>query len=146
MLDLKFVRENIAIVEEALRKRRSSLTLDGFVELDKARRERLVEVEGPAVGSPASTLDRWRDARRGLPQVFVGDGAVLYAAEIALAAPAAAVRPAPLLAGAIARLAVSRTSEALDPAAIRPLYVRRTDVEMKRDENVFATGANPKDT
>src|SRR5512140_1256918 len=46
MLDLKFVRENIAIVEEALRRLRSSLTLDGFVALDKARRERLVEVEG----------------------------------------------------------------------------------------------------
>jgi len=46
MLDLKFVRENISVVEEALRKRRSSLTLDGFVALDKARRERLVEVEG----------------------------------------------------------------------------------------------------
>ena len=46
MLDLKFVRENIATVEEALRKRRSPLTLDGFVAQDKARRERLVEVEG----------------------------------------------------------------------------------------------------
>jgi len=46
MLDLKFVRENIAIVEEALRKRRSSLTLDGFVALDKERRGRLVDVEG----------------------------------------------------------------------------------------------------
>src|SRR5512135_1075753 len=46
MLDLKYVRENIAFVEEALRKRRSSLTLDGFVALDKGRRERLVEVEG----------------------------------------------------------------------------------------------------
>jgi seryl-tRNA synthetase len=46
MLDLKFVRENIPIVEEALRKRRSSLTLDGFVALDKERRDRLVEVEG----------------------------------------------------------------------------------------------------
>ena len=46
MLDLKFVRENIAVVEEMLRKRRSSLTLEGFVALDKARRERLVEVEG----------------------------------------------------------------------------------------------------
>ena len=46
MLDLKFVRENTAIVEEALRRRRSSLTLDGFVAMDKARRERLVEVEG----------------------------------------------------------------------------------------------------
>ncbi len=46
MLDLKFVRENIPAVEEALRKRRSSLSLDGFVELDKARRALLVEVEG----------------------------------------------------------------------------------------------------
>jgi seryl-tRNA synthetase len=46
MLDLKFVRENIAVVEEALGKRRSTLSLDGFVELDKARRARLVEVEG----------------------------------------------------------------------------------------------------
>ncbi|MBI5906034.1 MAG: serine--tRNA ligase [Deltaproteobacteria bacterium] len=46
MLDLKFVRENIGVVEEALRKRRSTLTLDGFVALDGARRKRLLEVEG----------------------------------------------------------------------------------------------------
>ncbi|GAB4241180.1 MAG: serine--tRNA ligase [Deltaproteobacteria bacterium] len=46
MLDLKFVRENIAVVEEALRKRRSTLTLDGFVALDKARRGKLAIVEG----------------------------------------------------------------------------------------------------
>ncbi len=46
MLDLKFVRENIAVVEEALRKRRSPLSLEGFVALDKARRSLLVEVEG----------------------------------------------------------------------------------------------------
>jgi seryl-tRNA synthetase len=46
MLDLKFVRENIAVVEEALRKRRSTLALDGFVALDRERRERLLEVEG----------------------------------------------------------------------------------------------------
>jgi len=45
MLDLKFVRENVAVVEEALRKRRSSLSLEGFLDLDKARRARLVEVE-----------------------------------------------------------------------------------------------------
>ncbi|MGE5248477.1 MAG: serine--tRNA ligase [Verrucomicrobiota bacterium] len=45
MLDLKFVRENIAVVEESLRKRRSQLSLDGFVALDAARRSRLVEVE-----------------------------------------------------------------------------------------------------
>jgi seryl-tRNA synthetase len=46
MLDLKFVRENIGVVEEALRKRRSTLSLEGFVALDRERRERLVHVEG----------------------------------------------------------------------------------------------------
>src|SRR5512134_3913696 len=46
MLDLKFVRENIPAVEEALRMRRSTLSLEGFVALDRERRERLVEVEG----------------------------------------------------------------------------------------------------
>ncbi|MEW6721297.1 MAG: serine--tRNA ligase [Thermodesulfobacteriota bacterium] len=45
MLDLKYVRENIPAVEEMLRKRRSSLSLEGFVALDRARREKLVEVE-----------------------------------------------------------------------------------------------------
>ena len=45
MLDLKYVRENVGVVEEALRKRRSPLSLEEFVALDKARRERLVEVE-----------------------------------------------------------------------------------------------------
>jgi seryl-tRNA synthetase len=45
MLDLKFVRENVALVEASLRKRRASLSLDGFLALDAARRDRLVEVE-----------------------------------------------------------------------------------------------------
>jgi seryl-tRNA synthetase len=45
MLDVKFVRENLALVRESLRRRRSTLSLDGFVALDAARRERLVEVE-----------------------------------------------------------------------------------------------------
>ena len=45
MLDLKFVRDNVAAVEEALRKRRSTLSLEGFVALDRERRERLVLVE-----------------------------------------------------------------------------------------------------
>ncbi len=45
MLDVKFVRDNIALVEEALRRRRSSLSLDGFAELDLTRRGMLVTVE-----------------------------------------------------------------------------------------------------
>jgi len=45
MLDPKFVRENIPAVEEALRKRRSKVSLDGFVALDRERRDLVVKVE-----------------------------------------------------------------------------------------------------
>jgi seryl-tRNA synthetase len=45
MLDLKFVRDNIPLVEEALRRRRSAVSLDGFVTLDRRRREVLASVE-----------------------------------------------------------------------------------------------------
>ncbi len=45
MLDVKFVRDNIALVEEALRRRGSALSLDGFAELDLTRRGMLAAVE-----------------------------------------------------------------------------------------------------
>jgi seryl-tRNA synthetase len=45
MLDIKFVRENPELVEEALRKRNNPLKLDGFMKLEKERREVLGEVE-----------------------------------------------------------------------------------------------------
>jgi seryl-tRNA synthetase len=45
MLDVKFVRENMDAVREALRRRRSPVTLAGFEELDRERRETLSAVE-----------------------------------------------------------------------------------------------------
>ena len=45
MLDVKFVRENIPAVEEALRRRRSPVSLEGFVEIDRKRRELMVKTE-----------------------------------------------------------------------------------------------------
>ena len=45
MLDVKFVRENIPAVEEALRRRRSTAPLEGFVEIDRSRRALLSSVE-----------------------------------------------------------------------------------------------------
>jgi tRNA A37 threonylcarbamoyladenosine modification protein TsaB len=99
-------------------------------------RARLTELEGPTVGSPTSTLARWRALATGLPEVFVGDGAMLYAADIARESPAARALPPPLLAGVIGRLAVARATESLDPAAMRPLYVRRPDAELARDEKL----------
>jgi ribosomal-protein-alanine N-acetyltransferase len=106
-------------------------------------RARLTEVDGPTVGSPASTLARWRALAAGLPRVFVGDGAILYAADIAREATEARALPPPLLAGVIGQLAVARASESLDPAAVRPLYVRRPDAEIARDERLRGRALRP---
>jgi seryl-tRNA synthetase len=45
MLDLKFVRSNPEVIKEALEKRGASVSLDSFLELEKKRREILVDVE-----------------------------------------------------------------------------------------------------
>lgn len=46
MLDIKFVRENLELVQKALENRHNPLKLDRFAELEKRRREILGEVEG----------------------------------------------------------------------------------------------------
>jgi len=45
MLDIKFVRDNPQIVEQALQKRGAKISLDPFLELEKERRDLLGEVE-----------------------------------------------------------------------------------------------------
>ena len=99
---------------------------------------RLAEIEGPAVGDPASTLARW--ARLGtMPAVFIGDGAVMYTGPIEAANAAARVLPPPLIAGALGRLAIARLAESTEPAGLRPLYVRRPDAELAREKNAVLT-------
>jgi tRNA A37 threonylcarbamoyladenosine modification protein TsaB len=102
--------------------------------------ERLVEVEGPSVGNPAATLTRWRSRIGDVSVLFVGDGAVLYADTIhTIAASASAawtlLPETPLLAGAIGQMAILRAErgDTIDPAAVRPLYVRRPDAEVERE-------------
>lgn len=46
MLDVRFVRENLPVVVAALKARNSNVSLDSFSEIEKRRREILVEVEG----------------------------------------------------------------------------------------------------
>lgn len=46
MLDVRFVRENLPVVVAALKARNSNVSLDSFSEVEKRRREILVEVEG----------------------------------------------------------------------------------------------------
>jgi tRNA threonylcarbamoyladenosine biosynthesis protein TsaB len=101
---------------------------------DLFERGRLVEIEGASVGDPAETLIRWATWLEGRDVAFIGDGAVLHAA---IARPAASriVEP-PLLAAAIARMAArrARDGEATGAAGVQPLYVRRPDAELARDE------------
>jgi len=89
---------------------------------------RLVEVDPAAVGTPASTIERWS---AGPPvDLFIGDGAVLYKEIIKSRAVAS-----PLLAGTIGLMAVdrARAGETMDPAGVYPVYVRRPDVEIERE-------------
>jgi len=95
---------------------------------------RLDLIEEPSVGEPASTLVRWTSELKMTPTVFVGDGALLYEDEIRRAIVSARIEPAPLLAATIGRLAAARASGALDPAALRPLYIRKPDAELARDK------------
>jgi tRNA threonylcarbamoyl adenosine modification protein YeaZ/ribosomal-protein-alanine acetyltransferase len=94
--------------------------------------ERVNLIEGPMVGDAYATLAHWA----GKLDVFIGDGATLYRDAIARVAPDARVLPAPLLAGAIGRVAVARARRGspADPAAIQPVYVRRPDAEIARME------------
>src|SRR5439155_5229221 len=66
-------------------------------------RERLVHVEAPTVGDAAATMARWVAELDRLPTVFIGDGAVMYAAVVVGAVTRARIIPPPPLAGAIGR-------------------------------------------
>jgi tRNA threonylcarbamoyladenosine biosynthesis protein TsaB len=92
-------------------------------------------VEAALVDTPAEMVARWaREGRR--PAVFAGDGALAYRDLIGAAHPVAhIVEPVPHIALSVARLA-ERHVERYGPArpdAIRPIYVRRSDVELARD-------------
>jgi tRNA threonylcarbamoyladenosine biosynthesis protein TsaB len=99
--------------------------------------ERVIEIEGPMAADPAATLQLWSASLSDARVVFIGDGTALYADIIEARASARweVVADQPLLAGVIARIAIARAhrGDTIDPAAVRPLYVRRPDVEIERD-------------
>jgi len=45
MLDLKFIRDNVDLVREAVKKRRDTAPLDEILELDSERRQKIIELE-----------------------------------------------------------------------------------------------------
>jgi len=92
-----------------------------------------VPLEPPRVDHPSVVLEAWHADGR-WPGTIVGDGAVRYRT---LVEPGAMVVAPPLLAAAVARLAVARAriGGATGPAAVRPLYVRRPDAELARERD-----------
>ncbi len=91
----------------------------------------------PVVGRPAAVLDAWASQIAQIEVEFVGDGAVVYRAQLEermgeLAGVADVVPPlAPTIAVMAAREAAA--GHAGHPEAIRPLYVRRPDAELARE-------------
>ena len=70
-----------------------------------------------------------------MPEAVAGDGAVLYREVIG---GASAVIAPPAMAGVIGRLAAARasTAAAVSPAAVQPVYVRRPDAEIAREQKL----------
>ena len=97
--------------------------------------ERLSALDAPRAGPPSAILEGLRAEGSSAPQVFTGDGAVLYADEIARLFPNAHILPPEPIAAVIGLIAASRArrGDTIDPAAIQPLYVRRPDAEVARD-------------
>jgi len=92
------------------------------------------EIEAPVVAKPDALLDRLAHQ----PTLFIGGGARTYHESIQQRMSGAGVVaeiPMPLLAGTIAIIAndVAANGVSSPPHEIRPLYVRRTDVELARD-------------
>jgi tRNA threonylcarbamoyladenosine biosynthesis protein TsaB len=93
---------------------------------------RIAVVDAASVGDPASIAAGWTTR----PDLLIGSGARLYADVIASAAPGARVVDAPPLASVIGRVAVdrARTGDTVAPAGVQPIYVRRPDAEIARDQ------------
>jgi tRNA threonylcarbamoyladenosine biosynthesis protein TsaB len=91
----------------------------------------LIEIEGGAVGDPATTLRRWERAGAA-PDVLIGDGAIVFAASVPTQISTLGQVP---LAGVIGQIAMARAlrGETVDPAGVQPLYIRRPDAEIARD-------------
>ena len=109
---------------------------------------RLKQVDAPAVGDPAATLLRWPRLIDREPIVFAGDGAMQYADLIRAERPDARIIEAPPLAGVIGLMAavMAETGDTIEPAEIRPVYIRRSDAEVDRDRRTSKRISTTEDT
>jgi len=90
-------------------------------------------IDEPRAAPPVDVLDAWR-AEGACPDVFIGNGAIMYGQHVIAVMPGARLIDAPLIAPLVAELGELRA--AVDGAtplnALRPVYVRRPDAELAR--------------
>jgi tRNA A37 threonylcarbamoyladenosine modification protein TsaB len=102
-------------------------------------RGRLVEIDPPSVGEPSRILNRWISAAM-TPDIFSGDGVSRFAPVVQ--PPGRRAVELPLLAGPIGLIAIdrARAGESVEPGAVQPLYVRRPDAEVAREQREVEQG------
>jgi tRNA threonylcarbamoyladenosine biosynthesis protein TsaB len=97
----------------------------------------------PVVNRPLQVLAAWENATDDAAVEFVGDGAVAYAVELGQALGGRARVMSPVLALAPSIATIARRSAAaglaVPAAGVRPLYVRRPDVELARERRGTGT-------
>jgi len=90
-------------------------------------------IDEPRAAPPVDVLDAWH-AETARPDVFIGNGAIMYGQDVIAVMPGARLIDAPLIAPLVAELGELRA--AVDGAtplnALRPVYVRRPDAELAR--------------
>jgi tRNA threonylcarbamoyladenosine biosynthesis protein TsaB len=92
-------------------------------------------LEAALVDQPGDILERWTRGGN-IPNTFAGDGAVAYRDLVVAASTGTRiVDPVPPLAPWVARLAEAHVQAhgVSPPDAIRPIYIRRSDVELARE-------------
>ena len=101
---------------------------------ERRRLDRCRAVLPPQAARPADAAAALAALRSPYPMVLVGDGALAHESVFKAALPGVRIEPltVPIALPAV-RLAADRLSDSVAPHALRPIYLRRPDVELVRD-------------
>ena len=99
-------------------------------------------VGDPISARPGAVLDKWRAAGDPMPVVWIGGGAMTYAAEVKSSGSAVRILETPLLAPLVAEVGeqIKSANGSVAPHALRPLYIRRPDAELARSRSLAVEG------
>lgn len=99
-------------------------------------------LEDPMSARPGAVLEKWRAAGEPMPVVWIGGGAMTYAADLKSSDSAIRILDTPLLAPLVAELGeqIESATGPVAPHALRPLYIRRPDAELARSRSPAVEG------